>query len=150
MCKIRTVRAWTKRFLQLLLFIPGLKHSVLSRIERFWIICRFWKAQSVWQWEIASHTFTRTLGLVIFKNLKEKAICSSDTKLALDHWSIKGTDRPLPPGPNWFTFMQILRFQIGFSRFHALAIGPQLLKWPVPAGCNSSNSLPPCFWVARS
>ena len=73
----------------------------------------------------------------------------SDTKPFLNHWFIS-RHRPLPPEPDWFTFMQILSFQTGFSRFHALGIGPQLLNRPVPAGRNSSNSLPPCFWVAIS
>ena len=71
------------------------------------------------------------------------------TKPALNYWSIS-RHRPLPPRPDWFTFMQILSFQTRFSRFQALGIGPQLLKRPVSAGCNSSNSLPPCFWVAIS
>ena len=70
----------------------------------------------------------------------------SDTKPALNHWSFSRHR----PGPDWFTFMQILSFQTGFSRFHALGIGPHLLKQPVPAGCDSFNSLPPCFWVAIS
>ena len=45
----------------------------------------------------------------------------------------------MPPGQVWFTFMQILSSQTRFSRFQALKIGPQLLKRPVPAGCDSSN-----------
>ena len=62
-----------------------------------------------------------------------------DTKPALNHWSISRHRL------DWFTFMQILSFQTGFSRFLALGIGPHLLKQSVPAGCDSFNSLPPCF-----
>ena len=61
-----------------------------------------------------------------------------DTKPALNHWSVR-RHRSLPPGQVWFTFMQILSSQTGFSRFQALKIGPQLLKRAVPAGCDSSN-----------
>ena len=98
---------------------------------------------------VSSLNFTSSWDLIGSQPTRIKLWAISVTKPALNHWSIS-RHRPLPPGPGWFTFMQILSFQTGFSRIQALGIGPQLLKQPVPAGCNSSNSLPPCFWVAIS
>ena len=98
---------------------------------------------------VSNLNFMSSWDLIGSQPTRMKVWAISDTKPALNHWSFS-RHRLLPPGPDWFTLMQILSFQTGFSRFHALGIRPQLLKRPVPVECNSSNSLPPCFWVAIS
>ena len=83
---------------------------------------------------VSNLNFMSSWDLIGSQPTRRKVWAISDTKLALNHWSFS-RHRPLPPGPDWFTLMQILSFQTGFSRFQALGIGPQLLKRPVPAGC---------------
>ena len=83
---------------------------------------------------VSNLNFMSSWDLIGSQPTRMKVWAISDTKPALNHWSFS-RHRPLPPGPDWFTLMQILSFQTGFSRFQALGIGPQLLKRPVPAGC---------------